>query len=94
MHIPIPLGSAQKYAKQDASKPSFNLSQPFSSWLDLPLTLVKVTRVHTSQCNGLLMLPSVGLFLQLFVTHLVRMVFVTDLATVPVSLGGPAADAE
>ena len=40
------------------------------------------------------MLPSVGLFLQLFVFHLVRMVFVTDLATVSVILGGLAADAE
>ena len=40
------------------------------------------------------MLPSVGLFLQLFVSHLVRMVSVTDLATVPVILGGLVADAE
>ena len=40
------------------------------------------------------MLPSVGFFLQLFVSHLVKMVFVTDLATVPVILGGLEADAE
>ena len=40
------------------------------------------------------MLPSVGFFLQLFVSHLVRMVFVTDQATVSVILGGLAADAE
>ena len=40
------------------------------------------------------MLPSVGFFLQLFVFHLVRMVFVTDQATVSVSLGGLAADVE
>ena len=40
------------------------------------------------------MLPSVVFFLQLFVSHLVRMVFVTDLALVSVILGGLAADAE
>ena len=40
------------------------------------------------------MLPSVGLFLQLFVSHLVRMVFVTDLVLVSVILGGLTADAE
>ena len=40
------------------------------------------------------MLPSVGFFLQLFVSHLVRMVSVTDLVLVSVNLGGLAADAE
>ena len=40
------------------------------------------------------MLPSVGFFLQLFVSHLVRMVSVTDLATVSVILGGLTADVE
>ena len=39
-------------------------------------------------------MPSVGFFLQLFVSHLVRMVSVTDQALVSVSLGGLAADAE
>ena len=42
----------------------------------------------------ILMLPSVWFLLQLFVFHLVRMVFVTDLAPVSASPGGPAADAE
>ena len=40
------------------------------------------------------MLPSVVFFLQLFVSHLVRMVSVTDLALVSVILDGLAADAE
>ena len=50
------------------------------------------SRIHESK--GALMLPSVWFFLQLFVSHLVRMVFVTDQAPVSVSPGGPAADAE
>ena len=59
------------------------------------LTPIKVTRSNEKQCcKDLLMLPSVGFFLQLFVSHLVRMVFVTNQATVPVILGGLAADAE
>ena len=66
--------------------------------------LVKGTRSHAVHCNYLcntqlrllqrLMLPSIGLFLQLFVSHLVRMVFVTEQAPVSASLGGLAADAE
>ena len=40
------------------------------------------------------MLPSVGFFLQLFVSHFVRMVSVTDQATVSVILGGLTADVE
>ena len=52
----------------------------------------KVTRIHESK--GALMLPSVWFFLQLFVSHLVRMVFVAVQAPVSASLGGPAADAE
>ena len=63
--------------------------------LGLILTPVKVTRSNQKQCcKDLLMLPSVGFFLQLFVSHLVRMVFVTDQALVSVSLGGLGADAE
>ena len=66
--------------------------------------LVKGTRSHEVHCNYLcntqlrllqrLMLPSIGLFLQLFVSHLVRMVFVTEQAPVSVSLAGLTADAE
>ena len=62
-----------------------------SGSIDLTLTPVKI---HKSHYKDLLMLPSVWFFLQLFVFHLVRMVFVTDLAPVSVSPGGPAADAE
>ena len=42
----------------------------------------------------ILMLPSVWFLLQLFVSHLVKMVFVTDLAPVSASLGGLAVDVE
>ena len=56
------------------------------------MTPVKVTRIHESK--GALMLPSVWFLLQLFVFHLVRMVFVTDQAPVSVSPDGLAADAE
>ena len=48
-------------------------------------TQVRGARKYESLCH---------LFLQLFVSHLVRMVSVTDQALVSVSLGGLGADAE
>ena len=66
----------------------------FWGQVDLSLTPVQVTRIYESQHKDLLMLPSVWFFLQLFVSHLVRMVFVTDQVPVSVSPGGLAADAE
>ena len=59
-----------------------------------PDTRQSLQEFMKANAKVILMLPSVGFFIRLFVFHHVRMVFVTNLAPVSVSLGGLPADAE